>query len=222
MKRWLPLLLILCLVAPAAWAQDDDDASPLTPPSLAEAPRSNFLQFSSTNTPWVDPALDPLTTDVISTGWTNWSSFHGRVLQGHHQFDLNGGLSGFNEIAVPGEAMQAGVFMSSVTYRYTGILGGVIRPVARFSAGGGQDWGPVGGRGFSGYGAYGTAWVAPEMGIEIVYKGIGIGVTESYVWRQNFDTMVGNEDVVGPGILNPQPDLTNWSEWLTNFYLIVE
>ncbi len=209
MRCLLLAFVVLLLVGGMAFAADSDDAP---------TAKNDYFQFSHNSQLWRDPALDPMSTSIIAPGPTQWSAYHARWLTGDHQFDIHGGLTGGKSPYAYGEMMDSGAFVSSMVYRYNGLFGGVVRPVARFTAGVGQDYRALGGPGFAGYGMSGTAFVAPELGIEIVYKGVGIGITQTQ--RQDF--FDPSSDVTGPGVLNPQPNLSNWDEWLTNFYLILE
>ncbi|MDP8222260.1 MAG: hypothetical protein P9L99_02785 [Candidatus Lernaella stagnicola] len=214
MRRALWLVFIVLLLGAPVSAEDDTLTS--TPP------KTDFFQFTYSNEVWRDPALDPLANSLIAPGPTRYSNFYGRWVSGDHRIDFGGGLTGFTDRYAYGEMMDGSAFTGSIAYRYHGLFGGVIRPVARFTAGAGQDYRQVGGPGFVGYGSSGTAFFASEAGLEIVYKGIGIGVTEAYVVTQRYDFFDPAADVTGPAVFNPTPDWGNWSEWLTNFYLIVE
>lgn len=97
--------------------------------------------------------------------------------RGPHEISLEGSSSQVTLRSRLGLADLQSELNSSLTYRYKGLFGGIVRPVARLSAGAGQGlW--VGQPGGGGLGRY--SYVAPEVGLEIVYKGVGLGMTVGY------------------------------------------
>lgn len=97
--------------------------------------------------------------------------------QGPHEISVEGGSSQVVMRSPLGLMDLQSELDASLTYRYKGLFGGVVRPVARLSAGAGQGlW--AGHPGSGGLGRY--SYVAPEVGFEIVYKGVGLGMTVGY------------------------------------------
>lgn len=161
--------------------------------------------------------LDPLTDSIT------WWGYRYRRYLGDHSLEVSSGLSSYGQALAYGDNVTTGAFSSSVAYRYHGLFGGVIRPVARVTLAGGQDLRPLDAAAFQGYqtGYYGM--VVPEAGVEIVYKGYGIGMTVAYPMQVDFSSQTGSEDVEGP----PLPDAFNpgefkWENLWKSFYLIVE
>lgn len=196
----------------SATAEEGDDAPPT---------RTGFFSFTHSNQMRQNPALDPFASPLIPTDATQWSFYHAQYVTGPHRIDVYGGLTSYNDRYAYGEMMDNGLLSTTIAYRYMGIAGGSVRPVARFSAGGAQGWRAMGATGFGGYASGADIFASSEFGMEIVYRGIGLGVTEKYLWTQRLDA-IGNEDITGPAALNPQPDFKNWNDWFTNFYLILE
>jgi len=206
MKRSLLVIALVWMLylGGAAFAQSEDDAAT----TLQTSPSTMIM-------PPFEP--DPLTDSIT------WWGYRYRRYLGDHSLEVGGGLSSYGQSLAYGDNVATGAFTQSVAYRYHGLFGGVIRPVARVTLTGGQDLRPLDADSFRGYqtGYYGL--VIPEAGVEIVYKGYGIGMTAAYPMQVDFSTQIGNEDVEGP----PLPDAFNpgefkWENLWKNFYLIVE
>ena len=68
-------------------------------------------------------------------------------------------------------------------------------------------------------------YAVSEAGVEIVYKGIGVGMTAGYVWVMDPITEMQMRDDMKTGMPLGQFDNQrgfNWDDLLKNVYLIVE
>lgn len=171
--------------------------------------------------PWT-PITDP-TASPYAAGAVQWSSYHGQIWSGNHQFQTYGGLVSDQRQLFFGSDISSGMFQHSFVYRYHGLLGGIVRPVARATFGTRQSFAPLGGPTFAGYDDYWTGFARAEAGVEIVYQGFGVGYTYGYQWTQDMNLMLGNEDIVGPDSpFAPQPGMFDLDQWIQNFYLVIE
>ena len=210
-------LWIVMSIFSVAWAQDEDFS--VTKP----VPSSSVLLQVNT----ADPReFDPFFLHA-NPGPFVWSSFSGRIGQGDHTVDFYGGLVSETESWMVGEGLSTGLLHSSATYRYHGLLGGVVRPVARLSVGTGQYWGqPIDGS-FLGYAGGLYSYVMPEAGVEIVVRikghGYGIGVTAAY--RTTLDMEMQRihwDDKYTGGPFDPRSGADSLDEWITHIYPIFE
>lgn len=212
---WIVIVCCFFLGQPLpASAQDDDSPEPLATEQDAQFTLSNPVLV---NSPW---AVDSF---AQHGGNVQWSAFQGTFLTGEHDLLLTGGLTSWQDRLNFGGDLSTGQFSSTLTYRYNGIFGGMVRPVARFTAGAGQWYDQVNGPGFLGYGDGWTAFARPEAGLEFVYAGYGLGVTVSYV--KTYDTyqlIMMHDDKYTGGPFAPQPGHNNLDQWLLNIYPIIE
>lgn len=172
MRVWIALLLLFMSGGTAA-AQSQ-------PPETLPYDLGLTQTMSSGKSPTLDLALPGrrLPGAIQSDTYT----FRTKLYQnGPHEVVLEGGSqSGLARL--PGGASQPFQEMNStLTYRYKGFLGGVVRPVVRMTAGSGRTPLP----GSLGLGpSYG--YLSPEAGVELVYKGYGIGMTMGYPLAKSF------------------------------------
>jgi hypothetical protein len=218
-------------VAVPAFAEDQPDATPSPAENVPSSNEPTPDAAEATPTPTLDfrhpslladsppPAFDSYiftspfgsTTQAYVTKRDLWAS-------GPHQVELSTSLVSAPLALTPGDPLSTGMFNSSLTYRYRGLFGGIVRPVARMSVGGAQLWLPARGAGGGLTDAL-TPYAVPEAGFEIVYKGYGVGMTVSYPMAlQPYDA----EQKFSGYEFAPQHRGFNWDQLLKNIYLVVE
>jgi len=210
------ILAALILVIPGSMAAAQENyqtgAAPRNWPSLNELFLSGQPQFTS--------MYDPFYT-TPETGPLQWYYFKREKLIGSHLWTLSGGSTNLPLTGALGDPLATGMWNTSIAYRYEGILGGFIRPVARFTVGGGQYWLPSGDRLINGYVDGMSAYAMPEAGVEFVYHGKGIGMTVSY--PVVMDVYHPDADITGfPFPPRSQQNAINWDQLLKNIYIIWE
>ena len=105
--------------------------------------------------------------------------------EGNHSLTFSASSTQYSETGPPGFNLPVAGGAMSLTYRYHGLLGGIVRPVVRLSSGIGQVWHintP-----WDGYENMWQPWVMPEAGLEIVYKGVGLGFTTGWQFTNEPD-----------------------------------
>jgi len=153
--------------------------------------------------------------------YIQWSAFRANLYEhGPHKIIFSGGLSSGQAPLAFGDPAWAGYFQSSVTYRYSGLFGGIIRPVARFTLGANQGFHQAQSN-FSGYRSDWNSYAFSEAGLEIVYKGYGVGMTAGYAWPIDFTQP--EKELTG---FQARPRFRNyptgWDQLWKNIYFIKE
>ena len=180
---WIVALLLWSLGAAAAYGQEGG-----APPAPGLVPQPEITKLAPAAKPqgWLpeggklDLAL-PADQRPNRPLWLNPQLYSFQTTlyrQGPHEVTVEGASSQLVLRSPYGLPERQNSLDASLTYRYKGLLGGVVRPVARLSSGSGHFATPgVAGLG----GAMGRySYVAPEVGLEIVYKGVGLGMTLGY------------------------------------------
>lgn len=216
--RFLLLVLFVGLLGTGRGAETGDEPA-------YDDPANGFLELYKADRPAWASTLDPFATQW-APGPFVWSSFYGQMERGPHLLQTQGSLSTIEENLHFEDDLLTGMFQSSVTYRYRGLFGGVVRPVARFTAGTGQYWGMPQTGGFSGYPAGLYSYAVPEAGVEIVFRykghGYGVGITGGY--RMTVDMEIQRimwDDEYTGGPFDPTRG-DNFGEWFANVYPIFE
>ena len=104
---------------------------------------------------------------------------------GDHSLTFNASSVSYSQNGPPGFDVPVAGGAMALTYRYHGFLGGIVRPVVRLSSGISQVWHintP-----WEGYNNMWQPWVMPEAGVEIVYKGVGLGFTTGWQFANEPD-----------------------------------
>ena len=221
MKRWSHINIIMLLVLTPLLvlaAEDEPDDSV----DLMQSPTGvldiSLFEFEDTNWSYTTRPL----YDSLIDGPIYWSRFQGDYFSGPHHFQVLGGSATYTDPFGFYQDLPINSFQTSFTYRYHGLLGGIVRPVMRVTTGVSQRYDPIGAGSFSGlYSGY-TGYVVPEAGLEFVIRGYGLGVTASYpmTWDlMNPETM--HDDLTG-GPLSPRPDLFDPRRIRYNLYPIIE
>ena len=217
-KGLLFLTALTFLLAPVASADENEEEATETA-SISVQSTPGLIDFTNTDQlKWESP-LDPFSSTLMP-GPIQWSYFHQNLMRGPHEFSIDGGAFSRPETMAVGDPMMMGNFRTSFTYRYHGLFGGVIRPVTRFTIGTAQSFGPAGGTQFQGFSDAWMGYAMQEAGVEIVYRGVGVGMTAGYVWTMPLDGH--NEDVTGPYVPEMNPRGFNWDDLWKNIYLILE
>lgn len=219
MKAFFSYLFCICFLAGYIFASpifaDDGVISGET-----DAPPGP-MYIVTTDTPPETPVYNILSPQMDFRSFT-WSYFGGHFEKGAHTIDISGGTSTMFEPYDMGDSLQTGLFNTTITYRYHGLFGGIIRPVARFSTGANQSYMSTGGYGFGGYSPGVTTYAVTEAGVEIVIEGVGIGVTAAKVWQMDSNFYMQDDKYTG-GLYTPTlQGREAFEDWFTNIYLILE
>ncbi len=210
-----PILLLACLIffTPSfALAADLEESSP-------EAPAVESWRLIRTDALNIQPDFDPNLPNYYA-GPYYWSRFNRRYGNSLHEFTVNGGLSTWWEAQPFGEDAPLSGYQGTFTYRYHGLFGGVIRPVTRVTVGTRQWMEPGGPPGsFDGYRAGTSTYFIPEAGVEIVYKGYGLGMTASYPF---IDQPAPWEEALTEERITPQNRAQILEALIKNLYLVIE
>ena len=108
-----------------------------------------------------------------------------RKQEGNHSLSFSGASMQYNDLVPSGVTVPMTGGSMVLTYRYHGLLGGVIRPVVRLRTGVGSTWDVDAFRGR--HNPLFRPWVMPEAGFEIVYKGVGLGFTTGWQFANQPD-----------------------------------
>ncbi len=210
----LTMWLALLLVASASFsfaadvAESSDSNQPLESWQLV---RSDALN--------IRPDFYPGAPDFYAGPYI-WSHFSRRYGNALHEFTVNGGLSTKWEDLPYGEDIPLSGYQGTFTYRYHGLFGGIIRPVTRMTVGTRQWIDAEGLPGnFDGYMMGTTTYFVPEVGVEVVYKGYGLGMTASY---PIVDQPAPWEEALTKERITPQGRDQILEALFKNLYLIVE
>ena len=152
---------------------------------------------------------------------TEWSYYRREYHYGSNTLVVSGGADSVAGALFPGDPLYSGSVFGSVTYRFDGLFGGFVRPIARMTVGVSQYWSPLSPVAFQGLSTGAYAYATPEAGVEFVYEGYGVGVTASYpIPLGGFDQQ---GDIRGPSMFDPRHHHGNFdfSQVMKNFYLIV-
>jgi hypothetical protein len=195
-----------------AEAQSAADAEATPPPAMTFPPLNKGADEAPPTPYFVNPF--PGTPQFYSTSFGVWSSGAQQVVWTNNLFESPQNLPWGGPLATAN-------FQSSVTYRYAGLFGGIIRPVARFSVGAGPMLTGVGRRTFGGVADAWTPYAMPEAGLEIVYKGVGVGMTVSYpLIVEPYDA--GKKFTGGWMPARFRREQLDWGQLIKNIYLILE
>jgi len=182
---------------------------------------SGSMYIVTTDTPPETPVNDILSSQMDFRRFT-WAYFGGHFEKGVHTIDITGGTSTMFEPYDIGQSIQTGLFNTTITYRYNGLFGGAIRPVARFSTGANQNYMNAGAGGFAGYAPGVTTYAVTEVGVEIVIEGVGVGVTAAKMWSMDSSLYMQDDKYTG-GMFTPTlQGREAFDDWFTNVYLILE
>ena len=168
-------------------------------PAMAEEEEANDAPVPPSSELYFAPEEPPAwtLTRPVPLQWTYgsfyWTHPHREWTSGAHSFELESSATNWMQDPGFGDAVPVGFLQTSFTYRYRGLFGGIVRPVARFTVGAGQWYGALGLPSLNGYDSAWTAFAAPEAGLEFVVRGYGVGATASYVWTMNL--MAGGYDL---------------------------
>ncbi|HPQ67947.1 MAG TPA: hypothetical protein PKW95_02385 [bacterium] len=212
MWRTLPILLMLTMLPlTVALAEDDDGGDE---------------DITLTNNPFETQAITTNAPQPVLPPWSNqplqWTIYYNQLAWGANTLQTVGVLDAGSQDALFGDELGTAMMRQSITYRYHGLLGGVVRPVARFTVGAGQTPLPLSGVGFHGYNDIYSGYAYSELGVEVVYKGVGVGYTYGYLVSRDLG-MANDADITGPpSPFAPMPGSFNFDDWLNNFYLIFE
>jgi hypothetical protein len=208
---WI-FVLMLAFVQGSVFADDEESVTP--------APMTGLLEFHTADRPPESPVAAPLSPQIDFRSHT-WGSFYRDVRHGDHGIEIRGGLSTYAEPYYLQDSLQTGNFSTTVTYRYHGLFKGIVRPVGRFTTGARQSWGAMGGPAHLGYSPGMTAYMVSEVGIEIVYRGVGIGVTAAHMWAQDTNFYMQDDKYTG-GPFAPPSGQESLKDFFANVYLILE
>ncbi len=167
----------------------------------------------------LDPqAALPPTLQSPEIGRTYVYSLGGR--QGDHSLLFTAATSESSRNSPNGARLPVNFGFAGLEYRYHGLFGGIVRPVLRLSGGAQSMYLPSGPSVFQpGFGRYAAA----EAGLEIVYKGVGVGFTTGYQWIDEQEERTFHLPVPAKGRRNKGAD---WSKLLNHaikrIYLILE
>ena len=172
----LSVVLLPVLAWSPAWADDSGRDNPVT--ALAESLSITQMLMDDG---WTQTVREPA-PDLFSGGPTAPLSFtyHHQIMrteEDHHRWELATGSSTFNQSLRLGQPMPAFNGYGMVTYRYTGLAGGKIRPVVRLTADINQGFGAPMGLGGGLKPAMGFG-VSAQAGMEfLLYRNFGLGIT---------------------------------------------
>ena len=145
---------------------------PLSPPAERDTLEINRPAHEAALR-WLRPDYSRFTT----IHWPTWRLLRRR---GHHELRVTGGASGHADAPSMAGPTAGGRLNVSVSWRWHGLFGGLIRPVVRASGGVIEGWQP-GMR----MGAIDVDWqpyLRTEAGVEMVHRGVGVGMTLSMPW----------------------------------------
>ena len=222
------LTLLLVLACQGAWAAPGDDAPdesetvPSPAPALPHvsgrlAPEALLPAAGDAAPPFVAPA--ELFAPDVHMPTLVWPEARFQKRFGLWELDLRGQASATPGVAAWAEGLPASTLGLSLTWRYHGLLNGVVRPVVGVSASAAQAWMPPhwSQRGNPLW----TLSLAPSAGVEVVYRGVGVG------WRAAVP--MGLYQTTPDGFYHPQLMGKRKADWgtfvqgmLQNMYLIWE
>ncbi|MBZ0270837.1 hypothetical protein K8I61_02285 [bacterium] len=212
------VLAAVLAIAMSAAAKDGATGPAESGNALTLAPRTNVDDLYITA---------PGNFDTFSTDSGALFKMRRETLYRRGPFDvvLDGGSYGAFSTRTPfaspfGAPFGTDVGYTSVTWRYHGLFGGVVRPVMRMTGAGGTVALPAD-MTASAFDTGRFGMLVPEAGVEIVYKGYGLGMTVSYPLVNAWDGTAA--DVTGH-FPDPRdrPDGVRWEDLWKNVYLIVE
>lgn len=205
MRRFLWwIIFALTLAAPTAAGAGDDSAGSSDEPDL--------------NLAIGDAGVETSPLDLLYPTTTVWGAFGRRWTRGDHELTVSGASFTEWDPFYVGGTLPSDAFVTSIQYRYRGILGGAIRPVARFTTGVGRGYADPGVN-TSGFHDGDYAFAMPEAGVELVYKGYGVGMTAGYFW---YASNWSQDDELNPYSGTPYPGSFDWDQLIKNIYLVAE
>lgn len=211
--RIILLCFVILLISPSAFAEEESKNKINLKTSDDSKVSSDF-----SNPLWMP---GPETRLDFITPSPQWFQYQREFNKDDHSVVFETNSSSAPDDFDPSGELTAASIRSSVTYRYNGLFGGIVRPVGRFTVGSGQVWMPSGGQNFRGYTSDMLYYAMPEAGVEFVYKGVGVGMTAGYVLVLDAPDFGG--DVTGPQRpWNQGPSALDWKNFMKNFYLIYE
>ena len=215
-RLWLFVIVPMFFLFPSFIEAQDNQGSVPTSDTFG-----NFINFKLNDPQSLTSSLI-FSSSLINQEPFQWSSFYGQKAYGPHSFQIFGGLTSRIEPLTIGDPISAGTLQASVMYRYHGLFGGIVRPVTRFTVGIGQYWRPIGGiSSFHGYSAGLSTYAMPEAGVEIVYKGVGVGMTVAYPFA--IEDYFPGKDLTGyPFPPRSHKKNLNFDQLFKNIYLILE
>ena len=102
----------------AAVFADESDSNTETPDPITLNKVANPIYLYS---------LDPESPDFVPGPF--WSYGNSKIYKnGDHEITFSNGLSALMDPTPYGTAMPSGMFSGSITYRYKGLFGGIVRP----------------------------------------------------------------------------------------------
>ncbi len=211
------VLAALLVLVPAGFVAAADEATPADAGPVPPLIMPPLHRDADSDAPPVNSYFVQPFPGLIESYGTSYTALR----DGPHQVAVGLGSVNYPTGAPWSGDLYSANLGSSVTYRYMGLFGGIVRPVARFSVGAAQTWSPVGGRSTLGYADTWTPYALPEAGLEIVYKGVGVGMTVSYpLFVEPYDPDKKFGGGYLPGRFRQRG--LDWSQLLKNIYLIVE
>ncbi|MCB1153619.1 hypothetical protein KDL45_08200 [bacterium] len=218
--------LALLAVGNTVWAQENPAVSDSSAVPTETPAQSGFTRYAVTEDDTLVGGAPAILMGMSPSPFT-WSSYYGFLESedGTHRVNVFGSMQSYDSMHSVAVGSPTDLFMNAIEYRYTGILGGIIRPVGSVYGGLQRDW-TAAGPGFQGYDPTYNGVIGADAGVEIVFPvgryAIGAGARVGYTWQNDVDRVLGvGEPNYGP--YTPKGmDPNGIDEWMTRFYPIVE